>query len=124
MIELVIKNKMLARSQIVTLITDRIYYSVLPQNPTFPAISFFRVSNPRHHHIDVAYPRFQFDYWALTYSQAVELANEGRLALQREKGIFTGINVIQGVYLGEESLYEQDTKLYRISQDMKIIYRD
>jgi len=123
MIELAIKNILLARNAIIALVSNRIYYSILPQKPIYPAISFFRVSNFRQHNIDISSLRFQFDCWALTYAQAVQLANEIRLALQREKGIFSGFSIIQGVYLNEQYFYESDTKLHHIAVDMKIIYR-
>lgn len=122
MIELSIKNKLLARSEIVALVSTRIYYSILPQNPVLPAISFFKVSNYRPHDLDIALPRFQFDSWSTTYAQATQIANEIRLALQREKGTWTGMSIIQGIYLNEEMFYENDTKIYHIASDFNIIY--
>jgi len=124
MIETAIRNKLLESSEISALVSNRIYLSVLPQNATFPAISFFRVSNYRPHNLNTASPRFQFDCWATSYSVAMELADEVRKALHGQQGIFTNTQVIQGVYLSEEALYEPDTKLHHIALDMKIIYRD
>ncbi len=123
MIEIAISNKLLARSAIVALVVNRIYYLKLPQNPTYPAISFFKVSDVRKHDIDIASPRIQFDTWATSYLDAVRLSNEIRHALQREKGTFSGIKVIQGVYLNSEDMYEDDTKIYRVTSDYNIIYR-
>jgi hypothetical protein len=122
-IEQAVQNKLLATSALTALVSTRIYYAVKPQTPTYPCISFFKVSNFRHHDIDVASPRFQFDVWSLSYIQAVQVANEIRLALQRERAVMSTIEVIQGVYLNEIDLYEPDTKLHHIALDMKILYR-
>ena len=122
-IEQAIKNFLLTKIGITDLVGNRIYYSTLPQSPTYPAISFFRVSNIRQHDLDVGSIYYQFDVWTLTYIQGVELANEIRLALQREKGTMSGVPIIQGVYQNEDDGYEPDTKLYHIACDYKIIYR-
>lgn len=122
-IEQAILNKLLARTQITALVSTRIYYAIKPQTPTYPCISFFRVSNIREHDIDVGKVYFQFDCWSLTYIQAVQVANEIRIALQREKSILDTIPIIQGVYLNEIDLYEPDTKLHHIALDMNIIYK-
>lgn len=125
MIETAIRNKLLDRSEIQSLVSRRIYYKDLPQNPTYPAITFFLVSGTRHHDIDVGYPRYQFDSWAETYAQAVELARQIRLALQREKGTWGSYEVIQGVFLNEADVEEpDDSSLYHRASDFKIIYRE
>lgn len=124
MIQTAIRNRLIARDEIKALVTNRIYYVHLPQNPTYPCISFFRVSNPRRHNLNVSNPRFQFDVWSTKYSEAVDLANQIRLALQREKGVWNGIPIIQGVYLNEQEFYENDTKLFHIASDYRIIYKE
>lgn len=122
-IEQAIKNFLLTKTDITNLVGNRIYYSTLPQNPTYPAISFFRVSNIRQHDIDSGSVYYQFDVWTKTYIQGIEIANEIRLALQREKSVMDKIPIIQGVYINEDDGYEPDTKLYHIASDFKIIYR-
>lgn len=123
MIEEAVRKKLLASQDLRNLVGDRIYVLKLPQNPTYPAVTFFKASNPRHHDLDIAYPRFQFDVWAASYEAAKNVADEIRKALQREKGDWSGIKVIQGVYLNEIDLYEDDTKIYHIVSDYKIIYK-
>jgi hypothetical protein len=53
------------------LISTRIYPHTLPQEPTLPALTYFRVSTaPVHNHnLDYAWAlkRFQFDIYAATY---------------------------------------------------------
>jgi hypothetical protein len=122
-IEEAIRKKLIANNDLKAKIGERIYILKLPQNPTFPAVVYFKVSNPRHHDIDVAYPRFQFSIFAEKYSEAKEISDLIRGLLQREKGVFYGMPVIQGVYLNEVDFYENDSELYHIASDYKIIYR-
>jgi len=122
-IEVALQNKLLENENLKNIVGERIYILKLPQNPVYPAVAYFKVSNPRHHAIDVAYPRFQFSVFAKTYKASKDLADLIRFVLQREKGITGGIPIIQGVYLNEIDLYESDTQLYHIACDYKIIYK-
>jgi len=123
-IEVTLRNMLLANTDLSNKVGGkRVYILKLPQNPTYPAIVYFKVSNPRHHDLDVAYPRFQFSVFAKTFKEAKEVADLIRFVLQREKGVSGGIPIIQGVYLNETDLYENDTQLYHIASDYKIIYK-
>lgn len=123
MIEESLRTKILADSDVTDDIGQRLYILKLPQNPTYPTVTYFKVSNARHHDLDVAMPRYQIDVWAESYITARQVADNIRKALQRESGNWSGISVIQAVYEGETDLYEEDTELYHIAQDFKIIYR-
>lgn len=106
------------------LIGNRVYPGVLPAKPTLPAVSYFEVSGLRYHDIDVAFPRFQFSCFSPRYLEAKNVAKEIRHALQRFKGQIGDTNVIQGVFENQFELYENDTKLFNIAVDIKIIYRE
>lgn len=123
MIEEALKAKVLVSSDVTNDISSRLYLLKLPQNPTYPAVTYFKVSNSRHHDLNIAMPRYQFSVWGTDYKIVRRIANNIRLALQREKGVWSGISVIQAVYLGETDFYENDTKLYQVAQDYKIIYK-
>jgi len=128
MIEESLRTKILADSDVTDDIGQRLYILKLPQNPTYPAVTYFKVSNARHHDLDVAMPRYQFDVWMdatiqNSYLTARRVADNIRKALQRESGNWSGISVIQAVYLGETDLYEENTELYHVAQDYKVIYR-
>lgn len=124
MIQEALRKKLLAHTPLSDLVGERIYILKLPQNPVLPAITYFRVSSPRHHDINVSFARFQFDSWALSYSEVRDVAKEIRKAIQREKGIWDGVKVIQGVYINETEMYENETEIYHIASDFKIIYRE
>jgi len=122
-IEEALRTKVLADSDVASAIGSRLYILKLPTNPTYPAVTYFKVSNPRHHDLDIAMPRFQFDVWADSYITARDLATSLRKALQREKGNWSGVSVLQAVYEGETDMYEPDTEIYHIALDFKILYR-
>lgn len=123
-IENAIKIFLLTKADLTAIVGTRINYATLPQGPTYPYLTFFRVSNSAQHDIDVGTVLFQFDSWATTYIGAIELAIQVKKALQREKSIMSGITVIQGVYRSEDYQYEPDTKLHHISTDMEIFYKE
>ena len=100
----------------------RIYPLALPQNPTYPAVTYQVISSPRHHDLDIAYPRIQYTAFARTYGQAKELAGYLRLHLQRFKGVLSGISIKQIQYINAVEFYQDDAGVYYIPQDFKIIY--
>ena len=124
MINTIIRNMLLDNANIKSYVNNRVYYLYLPQDVVLPAISFFMVSNFRHHDIDVTRPRFQFDCWATSLSTAKSLADEIRKTFQREKGVYYGTSIIQGIYITEQEFYETDTKIYHVTIDMYMIYKD
>lgn len=108
-----------------TKVGQRIYWLRLPDNATYPAISFFRVSNPCDHLINRFTPRFQFDAWSLDPEEATEIAGMIRKAFQRFKGTMGGAGgtpIKQGVYDNMLEMYEPDTKLYHVLVDVFFIY--
>lgn len=70
---------------LVPLVGTRVYPMQLPQTPTLPALTYWRVSGVRGHSHDgpsgLAEPRFQASVWAETYAGARAVATQVRLAL-------------------------------------------
>lgn len=122
------------------LVGQRLYPNVLPQAPTFPAMTFTWVSGTRFHHLGgsagIAGPRVQFDCWAATYLEAEALFEALRLALDGFRGEIGGsppTRRIQGVVsAGDRDLYEEGAEsgsgsgagIYRRSADFMIYYEE
>ena len=102
----------------------RIYPLALPQKPAYPAVTYQVISSPRHHDVDIAYPRIQYTAFARTYSQAKELSELLRIHLQRFKGVLSGISIKQIQYINAVEFYQGDARIYYIPQDFKIIYEE
>jgi hypothetical protein len=86
------------------LIGTRLYPRPLPQRPTLPAVTYFRVSGPRDLAHDgpvgLAHPRFQFDCWGADTLAAIQTANQLRLALDGFSGLMGGVGGVE-VHLAE-----------------------
>jgi len=119
-----LRTFLLTHKSLTDLIGQRLYPGWLPEKPAMPSVAYLEVSGVRFHNIDVAYPRFQFSCFSNRYVEAKQVATEITKALQRFKGDIGGTRVIQCVHEGTYEQYEQDTKLYHVSVDFKIIYRE
>lgn len=107
----------------------RIYPLRLPQGYTLPAISFQRISTDREHVIDDgpigwAWARFQLDMWAETYAEVRQLAEAVRQALDGYNDEMGDVTVAGAFAEGERDLYEEQTEIYRVTQDYLIPYKE
>lgn len=82
------------------------------------------ISLERHNDIDVAWMTLQISCWAMTYLGARGVGDAVRQALQREKRVMSGIEVIQIIVENETEDYYSECDWYRLIQDYKIIYRE
>lgn len=97
----------------------RITPLVLPQHPTFPALTFQRIANTRENSFDagggIDNPRVQVDSWAETRQAARELAME-------VKRVVENATAFGGWLISDAEFYEHDVdpRLYRVSQDFSL----
>jgi len=126
MIEENLTEYLLTKSDITDLIVARIYPNILPQDPTFPSITYNRVSgrrvlklNPGRSGLAVA--RFHINCWAETYSAVKALAEEVRIALQGYQGVLSdGVSAQAVHFYGDWDQYESETHEYRVIMDFEI----
>lgn len=68
----------LGDSAIDALVSGRVYPDILPQNPTYPAITYLRVGTAHYNALTgtptLENPQFQVDCWAETHTAAWNLA--------------------------------------------------
>lgn len=105
---------------------SRIYPDILPQHPTYPAITYQQILSNSHHDIDVDFPRYQITAWHPRRIDALNLADEIDRALTRYKGTLGTIPV---KWISKEPgpgiLYDRDAGadgIYYVPQDFKIVY--
>lgn len=112
------------------LIGTRIYPQILPQDPTFPAITYSQTSGVRDRVIREgpsgrARPRITINCWGERYSQARALADAVRIALDGYRGIM-GSTDVGGVRLDNEfDLFEEEAGIkgiHRTIQDFIISF--
>lgn len=115
-----------------TVAGDRIYPQILPQKPTFPAITFNQVSGVRERDLcgptGRTKPRITINAWAERYADARALADQIRVGLSGFKGTIgdsPGTTVDDLILDNEFDQYEDEagTKgVHRVLQDYFISY--
>lgn len=107
---------------------DRIYPLVLPPDPTFPAITYTRISTPRVRCLTgsshLAMPRFQFTAWARSYDAAKVLVDEIITALNDYFGTVGGIEIQSSHVENELSMYEPESRLYGMPTDFIVAHKE
>lgn len=98
------------------LIGARLHPVQLPQNPTFPAVVFTKISKPRivsqQGDSGLSNPRYQFTCWAVRHSVAVQIAGEIRISLSGFKGTMNGRRVYASFDENELDRVDPDTGIY------------
>ena len=111
----------------ITATASSIYAQVLPQDADFPAITYFKVSAPRHYYHEgqiYAEPRMQIDCWAYGYLEAKNLAEQVRVALSGYTGTYDSKQVMSCFLVNETDIYDMDTKLYRVIMDFRFTIKE
>lgn len=117
------RKVLLADAAVVALVATRVYPKTLPQAPTFPAITFQRISRvPMADKLDapgtLARPRVQVDVWGKTDTEVDALATAVRHRLNGFKGTVAGEGDVQRIALDtNEDLYDAELQLHRHRAD-------
>lgn len=110
------------------LVAGRVYPVQAPQNPTYPLVTYQRISAVRVRSVDgpsgLAQPRIQVDAYATTYAGAKALAAAIRGALDGYRGTAGGVRVGGVSLLSDIDFFEEDVdpKLYRVSMDYLVTH--
>lgn len=121
-----IKSRLTTHSGTNALVAGRIYPIKLIQKPTYPAITYFRVTTERNSAMgaDIADVRAQFQVsaWDTSYSGVKALAAQVRDALERY-GVVGAYATIQDTYfLNEVDLYDDDALIYQVACTFEVNY--
>lgn len=124
-IETEIRTRLAADATVSGLVSTRIYAVKLPQKPTYPAVTYSRVSGERLHNLGGtsgrARMRLSISSWATTYVGAQALAAAIRASLDGFNGTLTTIDAVilieNEIDLSED---EPNPDLYRILQDYMV----
>lgn len=109
----------------------RVYPLTLPQGVKYPAATYQRITTTRYSALsedaNVVEATIQVDVYAdrdSGYSNFDTTADAVRGALQRHRDISAGATPkVQGIFIdAERDEYEEDTKLYRRSFDVRVWY--
>ena len=126
-LEVALYNYLSTYAGLIALTSTRIYPNVLPQSPTYPAVTFEMISGPRVHAMGsdpgLTFPRYEFTCWGSTKASARAVALQIIDALQDKTGTIggTGGVTIQRIFLEDESDGESDPILSRYARIVEFI---
>ncbi len=124
-IEAALVARLLADGAVSGIIGTRVYYAVLIQNATLPAVRYQRVTSRRPSTMGVdtglVETTFQVDCWAATLDGMADLRDACRQALQRWQAP-AGSPVIHDTFIDDERDHgrEHDLEAYRGGLDIRI----
>jgi hypothetical protein len=99
-VAIALRGWLLSRPALTSVIGQRLYTDILPQNPVLPAVTFSKIYTSHDHTLSnlsgVAHTRFQFDCYATTRAAANQIAE-----IIRSTGIVSRRGMTGGVeFLG------------------------
>lgn len=122
-LETEIRARLAADSTLSGLVSTRLYALKLPQEPTYPAVTYQRISGPRLSHLsgssDFGTARLQIDSWGKPYLSVQSVAAAIRVSLHGYHGMLSTLRV--AIQLdNERDEYDDDAEIYRVSQDYRL----
>ena len=128
-LETAIYTYLSTHAQIQPIVGVRVYPVILPQNPTYPAITYRRDGDSRYATIDGNQSAFIsasmfVDSWAETYSGAKVLADAVKAAFQNLTGDMAGLAVNRVHMGGYVEVYETEVQAYRVSHEIIVNFSE
>lgn len=138
MIEDAIQTRLSAVAALTNIVDTRIYYGQLPQNPTYPCVSYHLISEKPEHAMGadtgVVRARVQVDSWGRDSenSPGIDQARNTDAAvvtaLSRFRGTLSpasGDVVVQDIMrLTAREDYEDKTRVWHRTRDFEVIYQE
>ena len=123
-----IRSAVLSDATVSNTIDTRAYYKMLPQNPTYPAITFEQISGDPLNALSevpaLSWSRIRVNCWGETYSDADALAIAVENALNGQTFSLTGLEIGSIVADGMRDFYEPNVEAFYITQDYRIFYKE
>ena len=115
---------LIADAGVSAIVGTRVYPILMPQNPTFELITYQKISGVRGKQLSgttgYARPVIQIDCWAESFLTAQTLADAVRSAVDGYSGLMGSDVVDRAQIMNEMDLYENETQIFRVSQDYEI----
>ena len=114
MIETELYTALTADTTIYAVTSSRIYPLLMPQDPTFPAITYERISSNKVNgldgYLDMDNAHIMLNIWATRYDTAKELAEDVHDRMNKT-------TAFRSILVNDLDGYDIDTGLYVVSQD-------
>lgn len=127
MIEAGIALRLLADPTVSSLIADRLYDLIWPDNPTFPLLTSQLISTVTQSvfsgPLSMATVRMQYDAWGKSYSDAKAAAAAITACLEGFQGTLPDGTAVDNITLDSSfDLYDSPSLSYRVSSDFLVSY--
>jgi hypothetical protein len=109
-----------------SIISDRLYPLVLPQNPTYPAATYQQITDQltatgQSEPGDLNDALFQFDCYGSSHKKAKLLAQAMRADLSGYQGTLSGIKVTS-LFQNEYDFWGAEAGVWRVTLEFKILF--
>lgn len=126
---IIVDGLLKASTGLTALVSDRIYPDVMPDAPTYPSVTFQKVSGSSARGAMNDPPlmaaSFQVSSWAKSRAQASKIAAQARKALDRKRKIsVTGVALDDCFYESDVDMFDPDTRTYFNHMTFTLHYRD
>ena len=116
-------------TDVAALVGTRVYSGILPQNPTYPAVTIQPITEDDNNTLAsrpaLRWARLQIDAWAETYAGAKDLHDKVRAALNGQSYSLTGVDLKSIVsQTGGQYFYEPSVEVHRRSRDYGFSYEE
>lgn len=109
-------------------VAARIYPIIMPQNPTYPCITYTSSGAVRNStfsgQTDFVGMQIDIDCWASTYSAAKDLQSKVRGVVQNYQGLMGGVTVDSVFVYDPYETYEVDAEAYRCTIPITIYHTE
>lgn len=113
-----VKARLTGYSGTSAIVGTRVYPLRLPQNPTYEAITYQRISNgPQNGSTEIRESRWQINCWAQTYAEAHTLAGQVKAAFEN----WTDDNIKMAYVANEIDDDNDEVKVYRTIVDVMLV---
>lgn len=106
---------------------SRVYFTMLPQEPTYPAITIELISGDPSNTLTapgtLVWSRVRINAWGKTFAAANALALQVEAALNGQTATVTGLVICSCVADGMRSFYEPAVEAHYASQDYRIWHK-
>ena len=123
-----IRTALLADGTVAGLIGTRAYYKLLPQDPTYPALTLEQISGDPLNTVNsvpaLSWARIRVNAWGKTYAAADALGIAVEDALNGETFSLTGLEIGSIVADGMRDFYEPQVSAHYMTQDYRIYYKE
>lgn len=120
-IEALVYGRLTTYGGVTAINSTRTYPMQLPQHPTYPAMSYQKISNSEQKGTSALRDsRYQLNCWASTYAEAHSLAAQVKAAFEEWHDLDQTPGILMARIVGELDDYDDSALVYRVIIDVML----